>query len=87
MFTVRLKLLKEEMVNSPLCTGMKKEMVRQALTDASSRFLGSSLLNNVSTRARVKGSHLGHLEDSGARLEAPLRAAFTCQWVSSTDQG
>ena len=85
MWTIGLKLLREGTVNLLIHTNVKKEVVKQVLMDALSRSLGLSLLNRVSMRARVKGSHLGHLEDGGARLAAPLRVAFT--WTLWVDHG
>ena len=76
MWTIALKLLREGTVNLLIHTNVKKEVVKQVLMDALSRSLGLSLLDRVSMRARVKGSHLGHLEDGGARLAAPLRVAL-----------
>ena len=69
-----LKLLREEMVNLSVHVRVKMEQVRQALMDASSGSLGSSLL---SMRDSVNGSHLGCFEAGGARLVALSSVALT----------
>ena len=59
------KLSREGMENLPANTRVKKEQVRQALTEALSGTLGSSLPKSALTRNSMKGSCLGCLEAVG----------------------
>ena len=78
------KLSREEHVNLLIHTSVKKETMRQAHTDVLNRSLGSSLANRALMRVVVKGLHLGHFKDGGARFAMPSRATLTC--ASSMDQ-
>ena len=77
MFTAGSKLSREETVNSPAHTKVKKEVARHNLTDASSGSLGSSLLKSILMSGRVNGSLFGCFKERGARLAALLRVAST----------
>ena len=77
--------MREGTVNLPACTSIKKAAARQALIEALRGSLGSSLEKSDSMTESVKGSHLGHLEDGGARLAVLSSAALT--WMSFMDHG
>ena len=63
-------------MNSPKRAAEKKVVVRQAKTAASSGLDKSNLVTKDEMMSRVMGARLGLLEDGGARMAAPLSAAF-----------
>src|ERR1700678_2477542 len=70
------KALREGRVNSPKRAAEKKVVVRQAKTATSSGLVRSNLVTSEEMMPSVMGERLALLEDGGARIAAPSRAAF-----------
>ena len=71
-----MKTLKKGKVNLPKRAAEKKVVVRQAKTAASRGLEKSNLEAREEMVSTVKGSRFGLLDDGGARMAAPSRAAF-----------
>ena len=67
---------REGTVNSPSLATEKNVVVRQEKTEASRGFEGSNLVAKELMVTIIKGDRLGLLEEGGARMVAPSRAAF-----------
>lgn len=63
-------------MNSPSLATEKNVVVRQEKTEASRGFEGSNLVAKELMVTIIKGDRLGLLEEGGARMVAPSRAAF-----------
>ena len=72
----RTKAFKEGRVNSPSRAAAKKVVVRQANTAASRGLERSNLVAKAVRMPMVRGARLGLLEDGGAKMAAPSKAAF-----------